>query len=233
MKLNNLVKNIVLASSIFLSSTGCSQEDVINKKEVPKFRESRLETIVSTKKPRKQEELRYCKGVTYVSWTTGDYPFTSSFKNQQSGDSQGIVKATITNTKPFEGNGSLELDLNIDGESKTHRKGEFFIDLRYPSMYNSVNPINIKKDKYNNLRGVDLSGKEISAKIYCQEGVSKFKSAPNGLQPFAASVKIIDGKEVWGSYYGNWNNIWSNSSDGFADSELGNLWQGKWNTISM
>ena len=126
----------------------------------------------------------------------------------------------------------MEIFLDIDSESSNHKAGEVFVDLRYIPMYVAGKPITIKRDQKGLPLGVDLAGKEIFAEVFCPHEVSKDKSAPNGLQLFAKSVKIVDDKEVWGSYYGNWCNIWG-ASAWREDPALGNVGCDTWEKISM
>lgn len=138
-----------------------------------------------------------------------------SWKVENQGDSQGIKKARITSKNPYEGKGSLELNLDIDENSETHRQGEAYIDLRY-------------MPKENPLGTMDLAGKTITAKVYCEKGTSGSNSAPGGVQ---ICLKSVDGKEVWSNYYSNWQNIWQKEQN--ADKELGDVREGEWSTIKF
>ena len=159
-------------------------------------------------KPGRQAELSFIRGVNYVSWTTGEYPFRIAWKKQTYVDSQGIIKSDITGKTPMRGAGSLELEINTRLDDSS-RKGEAFIDLRYAPNYEARKPYALKESKSGRPLGVDLSGKTLMANVYCGYGTSGSKSAPNGIQLFAKSLKIVDGREVWSSYYGKWYNIGS------------------------
>lgn len=71
------------------------------------------------------------KGMTYVSWTRGDYPWTTSWQAQTYVNSQAISQVTITTTDPYEGQGSLALTVDLIGGDANKSNGETFVDLRY------------------------------------------------------------------------------------------------------
>lgn len=168
------------------------------------------------------EKLSFIKGVDYASWTTGEFPFTTSWKAQTYSDSQAITQTIIkTGENSFDG-GYLELTVDLKGNSETHRQGEVFTDLRYPSIYEAATSFKAP---------VNLAGKTLSAMVFCPVGLGN-DYTPNGLQIFLKSVKIVDGKEVWSSFYGNWHNIWKNGPDWTAAKELGEVKEGKWSRVT-
>jgi hypothetical protein len=172
-------------------------------------------------------------GFNYGNWTTGDYPFATAWKRQDYIDSQGIVKVDITKGKRYRSKGSLETTLEIAGVSNTHRQGEFFVDLRYPPNYEGTSPYIVKESAPGKPLGVDLSGKTLAALVLCQKGLSGLRNAPSGLQLFAKSMNVVNGKEIWSSYYGLWNNVYNAANIGSAPSYYGDVLEGKWSLIHM
>ncbi len=174
-------------------------------------------------------------GMNYVSWTRGDYPYTVCVKQETYYDSQGIVEVDLTGTNPFRGEGSLELDLEIDGDSETHRKGEAFIDLRYhlPD-YEADKAIKITRDGDGVPLGVDLSDKKLSLKVFCEEGTGGGANrAPSGVQVFLKSVNRENGEDVWSAYYATWQNIWQGPPGWYVDPRLGNVLEDQWSEIEI
>jgi len=202
--------------------------------------ESTVHASGSPREIQSKKGFPFCKGVNYVSWTTGDYPYTTAWKRQTYRDSQGITKAAITSNNPFRGVGSLELTLNILGKTKTHRNGEVFVDLRYMPSYDALYPIKIRKNADVRPLGIDLSRKTVGAVVFCGKGTGGNRLGPNGIQLFMKSVKIKDGKEVWSAFYGNWHNIWREERDSrntrssrSKARQLGDVRECKWSFVSM
>ena len=170
------------------------------------------------------EDLSFIKGMNYASWTTGEFPFTTSWKAQTYFDSQAITEVAMkSDEKSFSG-GYLELTVDLQGTSKNKRQGETFTDLRYPGIYQAFQSFEAP---------VNLAGKVLFAIVFCPAGSGGTKYAPNGLQLILKSVKIVDGKEVWSSFYGNWHNIWVERRDWTADKKLGDVLEGKWSIIAV
>ncbi len=135
------------------------------------------------------------EGITYVSWTKGDYPFSTSWEPQTYWDSQAVTEVSITANKPCEGKASLELTVELIGQDPENHKrnGETFVDLRYrPPLSESPHCI---------IAPVDFSGVTISARIWCPEGIQGYSWAPNGLQLFVKDRE-------WRSFYGGWHDIY-------------------------
>lgn len=172
-------------------------------------------------------------GVVYGDWTAGNYPSKTSWKNETYEDSQGAVDTAITTNGPFGGQGSLEISLDIQGMSETHRNGEVFVDLRYPPDYDAARAFEIKRDEEGKPLGVDLSGKILSATVFCPHGTAGSSFAPSGLQVYMKSMKIVDGEEVWSSFYGNWQNIWIGQRYSLAHPDLGNVIEGELSEIQV
>jgi len=244
--LGNFVRVLTISSSMFLYTNiiSCDKLPEPSKQEqTQNFRipKNNFEELIEEKsknrdlqiRRRNEQGLEFCIGVNYVSWTTGDYPSTTAWKRQTYYDSQGIVKADITNNKPFRGKGSLELSLDINGKSDTHRQGEVFVDLRYIPDYDAIEPVEITRDENGKPIGVDLSGKTLGALVFCERGTSGSTYAPSGIQLFLKSVDLKNGKEEWNSYYGNWHNIWQVKRDGTSDRQLGNVIEGEWSLVSI
>lgn len=177
-------------------------------------------TPISDFKP--SEELDFIKGVNYASWTKGEFPFTTSWKPQDYLDSQGITGTTMKfDANSFE-RGYLELSVDLKGRSDNKRQGEVFTDLRYPSIYEARTPF---QDP------VNFAHRVLSAMVFCPKG-SGNDYAPSGIQIFLKSVKVVDGKEVWSSWYGDWHNIWQTGRDWTASKELGDIREGRWSLIA-
>ena len=190
--------------------------------------------VLSSTVTKPRPNLEFCKGVDYVSWTTGDYPYATSWMRQTYEDSQAVIKAEMTTKNPFKGRGSLELTLDVRADTKTHRNGEVFVDLRYKPHYRGLAPFKVERYPDGKPMGVDLSGKTLGAVVFCDHGTSGSRSGPNGLQLFLKSVELVNGKEVWSSYCGNWHNIWSaNYEWASADLQLGSVLEGKWSLVSV
>lgn len=156
--------------------------------------------ILSTLLPEvSSAKFRY-NGVSYVSWTRGEYPYTYSWKEQTWWDSRAITSVAVTTNNYYEGKGSLELVVDSLCYSDSCKKsGEAYVDLRYypplwePS-FGKFAPLNMLKDT-------------ITAMVYCPAGSCGPDSAPNGLQLFVKD-------QNWKSFYGSWHNIyWWNKND--------------------
>lgn len=146
------------------------------------------------------------KGLTYVSWTRGDYPWTASWRAETYPGSQAVSQVAITTTNPYEGQGALALAVNLIGGDPNHGSGETFVDLRYhPPRMESTCCLSSP---------LDLAGSEVSAQVYCPAGSRGDPSKPNGLQLFARSA---DADGNWWSFYGSWHDIR----------------EGAWNTVTM
>lgn len=173
------------------------------------------------------------RGVNLVSWTGGDYPRQTAVRIQTHRGSRGFVKAEVVSGKAFAGKGSLEVTLDMAGRDAGRRAGEVFIDLRYPPVYNSDSPIKLVRDNGGRVLGADLSGTVVAAAVLCEEGSGGPRSAPSGLQIFLKSLSIVDGKEVWSSYYGNWHNVSRYGRRYGESSELGDIEERKWSVVSV
>lgn len=177
----------------------------------------------TTSLPKPPAQLSFIKGVNYASWTTGEFPFTTSWKAQTYPDSQAITKAEIKSEGNNFSGGYLELTVDLQGKSENKRQGEVFTDLRYPSIYEANQPFQAP---------VNLKGKIVWAIVYCPAGSSGSKYAPNGLQIIIKSRKVVNGKEQWNNFYGDWHNIWVGKRDWTADKRLGDVLEGKWSLIA-
>ena len=97
----------------------------------------------------------------------------------------------------------------------------------------------LKHDDQGQPLGVDLSGKTLGAAVLCENGLGGSPPAPNGVQLFLKSIEIKNGTEVWGSFYGNWHNIWKNQrhSDGGRSGkkalQLGDIREGQWSLVTL
>ncbi|MFH1315948.1 MAG: glycoside hydrolase TIM-barrel-like domain-containing protein [Candidatus Woesearchaeota archaeon] len=170
-------------------------------------------------------------GAIVGNWTQGDYPVNTNWQRQAFGDSQGVVNADISDTFPRTGAGSLELTLDIRGQTQTNRNGEVFVDLRYMPDHDAKTPVIIQRYPDGKPIGVDLSNKYLYAWVYCPLDTAGSRSAPNGVQIFLKSVSLVNNQEVWKSYYGDWQNIWIGSRDSGAHPDLGNVIAGIWSPI--
>ncbi|MBW2992027.1 hypothetical protein KY345_02300 [Candidatus Woesearchaeota archaeon] len=139
----------------------------------------------------------------------------SAWRTETYQDSRACTKAETTTKKKYEGERSLELSLDIDENSETNRKGEAFFDFRYMP---DGNPSGI----------MDLSGKTITAKVYCEKGTAGPGNAPSGIQIYLKSVD----NGVWYNSYGNWHNIWQEINPN-ADRRFGSVAEGQWSTVTM
>lgn len=132
------------------------------------------------------------RGVTYVSWTKGEYPFTTSWKPQTYIDSQAITAAFVTPYKPYSGIGSFEMTADLVGSHPNKSKGEVFVDLRYhPPLCNPPDCM---------AAPVNFEGITITAKVMGSVGSGGDPQRPNGFQLFVKD-------ENWRSFYGDWQNI--------------------------
>ena len=75
---------------------------------------------------KRREQVPFCKGAIYVSWTTGDYPYTTAWKRQTYRDSQGIKEVAVSISRALGGKGSLELNLDIREKQKPIGREKFF-----------------------------------------------------------------------------------------------------------
>lgn len=174
-------------------------------------------------------------GFNYVDWTAGTFPFSTAWRRTTSGNSQAIVKVDITSakpaTKPRRSAGSLELTVDAKLGSDTHSQGEVSLDIRYPADYSAVQGYAVQTTADLKPLGVNLLGKVFGAMVYCPESLAGLPSAPNGVQLFAKSVKIVDGQEVWSNWYSEWHNI-VRSTRWYQDQRPPVV-AGKWNLVSM
>jgi len=132
------------------------------------------------------------KGITYVSWTRGDYPWTTSWKAQTYTDSQAITAVSITTDCAHSGVGGLEMTVDLVGGHPNKSNGEVFVDLRYhPPLLEPPCCLTAP---------VDFDGVQICAYVWCPQGSRGDLSRPNGLQVFVKD-------EEWRSFYGSWHNI--------------------------
>jgi len=132
------------------------------------------------------------RGVTYVSWTRGDYPFTASWKPQTYVNSQAIASASVMTRKPYAGIGSLELRVDLVGGHPNKSNGEVFVDLRYhPPLCDPPACVTAP---------VNFEGVAITAKVFAPGGSRGDPQRPNGFQLFVKD-------ENWRSFYGDWQNI--------------------------
>ena len=121
----------------------------------------------------------------------------------------------------------LELIINAEGK----HDAEVMFDLRYAPR-ESAKTYSLKKSKHDKPVGVNLAGYELSAFILSKGLKSENNDVPSGVQVFAKSVKIVDGKEQWSSYYGNWHNIEQWRRYG-APKELGSVVDRKWSHADL
>ncbi len=140
------------------------------------------------------------KGMTYVSWKQGEYPWTTSWQPQTYFDSQAISQVVVTTTNPSEGRGSLGMTVDLIGGHPNKSKGETFVDIPFhPPLVEPPYCFSVP---------LNLQGVEASAEVYCPTGSRGQPSQPNGFQLFAKSV---DEGGNWWSFYGNWQNIQENT----------------------
>ncbi len=132
------------------------------------------------------------RGVTYVSWTKGEYPFATSWKPQTYTDSQAITDVSVTTNKPYSGIGSLEMAVDLVGGHSNKSNGEVFVDLRYhPPLCNPPDCMTAP---------VNFEGITITAKAFGPTGSRGDPQRPNGFQLFVKD-------ENWRGFYGDWQNI--------------------------
>lgn len=143
-----------------------------------------------------QDNFEY-KGITYTSWTKGEYPNTTSWKPQTWPDSRAIFALEITTDNPCQGQGSLKVYFDAIGGDPAKRKGEAWADLRYhPPLFDSSSCA---------YAPFDLFQQPVTARVYITpEMYNPDSSKPNGLQLF---FKSADDSNNWWSFYGNWHNI--------------------------
>lgn len=135
------------------------------------------------------------KGITYVSWTRGEYPWTTSWKAQTYYDSQAITAVSITTDCAHSGVGGLKMTVDLVGGHPNKSSGEVFVDLRYhPPLLEPPCCLTAP---------VDFDGIQICAYVWCPAGSRGNPSRPNGLQVFVKD-------ENRRSFYGNWHNIQEN-----------------------
>jgi len=151
-----------------------------------------------------QSNLIY-KGVSYTSWTKGEYPHTTSWKPQTWRDSQAITSVAINTSNLYEGKGSLEIQFNIQAGHPNISKGEVFVDLRfYPPLF---------EPPFCEYAPFDLFQKTVTAKVHITpEMYNPDTSHPNGLQLFFKSIDKSD-PNIWWSFYGTWHNIYSSDME--------------------
>jgi hypothetical protein len=135
------------------------------------------------------------RGVTCVSWTRGDYPWTTSWRAQTYTDSQAITAVSITTSCAHSGAGGLAMVVDLVGGHPNKGGGEAFVDLRYhPPLLEPPCCVTAP---------IDLDGIPICAYVWSPAGSGGNPSRPNGLQ-----VLVKD--ENWKGFYGNWHNIQEN-----------------------
>ncbi len=139
-------------------------------------------------------ELEF-KGITYVSWTKGEYPFTTKWKPQTYPNSQAIWAVFVSTNMPHSGIGSLETTVDLVGGHPNKSNGEVFVDLRYhPPLCNPPDCV---------IAPVNFEGISITAQVFAPTGSRGDPQRPNGLQLFVKD-------EAWRSFYGSWHNIRDN-----------------------
>ena len=132
------------------------------------------------------------KGMTYVSWTKGDYPWTTSWKAQTYYDSQAIEEVYITSECARSGAGGLAMVIDLIGGDPNKRSGEAVVDLRYyPPLLEQPCCLNTPLNMY---------GVTICAYVWCPPGSRGDPNSPNGIQLLVKS-------DNWKSLYGPWRNI--------------------------
>jgi hypothetical protein len=135
------------------------------------------------------------RGITYVSWTRGDYPWTTSWKAQTYADSQAITAVSITTGCAHSGVGGLEMTVDLAGGHANKSNGEVFVDLRYhPPLLEPPCCLTVP---------ADLDGVPICAYVWSPAGSRGNPSCQNGLQVFVKD-------ENWRNFYGSWLNIQEN-----------------------
>jgi len=135
------------------------------------------------------------KGVTYVSWARGDYPWATSWQAQTYADSQAIYAVSITTGCAHSELGGLKMSIDLVGGHPNKSNGEVFVDLRYhPPLLEPPCCVTAP---------VNLSGRQVCAYVWNPAGSEGNPSCPNGLQ-----VVVKDGN--WKSFYGTWHNIREN-----------------------
>jgi hypothetical protein len=135
------------------------------------------------------------KGITYVSWTRGEYPFTTKWKSQIYTDSQAIKAVAITTNRPYSGTGSLEMTVDLAGGHPNKSNGEVFVDLRYhPPLCSPPDCVTAP---------INSEGVTITAEVFAPAGSRGDPSRPNGFQLFVKD-------DAWRSFYGSWQNVQEN-----------------------
>lgn len=215
-------RHCALALTLIIgSATLCAgqSESASSSAETSVAEPQQLESAVS----KRTVILGMVRGVNMASWTAGELPVTTSWRPQTYWNSRAVTFATIkANIESFLGQGCLRLEVDLVGQSEDKRQGEVFVDLRYPPIYKASKRFQAP---------VDLEGKLLYAMVFCPEGSGGDKSAPSGLQLFAKSMVEVDGRVMWGSFYGDWHNIWSEWPGVWVDPRLGDVHEGRWSLV--
>jgi hypothetical protein len=142
-------------------------------------------------------------GFNIASWTAGELPVCIGYKRQQS--TPALISADITSQYSYRGQGSVMCRVEAEPRGGL-RAAEGFLDLRDPPFYEGKKPYVLNRDANGKPMGVDLAGRTLSVRVLIPRELTGTYHAPNGIQLFAKSLKVIDGKEYWSNYYGSWHN---------------------------
>ncbi|MEO0073102.1 MAG: glycoside hydrolase TIM-barrel-like domain-containing protein [candidate division WOR-3 bacterium] len=133
------------------------------------------------------------RGVNYVSWQTGTYPYSTAWQYQKYWNSQGIDSIWIGT---HQGRNALGMRVYLNPDDSTRRSGEVYVDVRYFPPQCSA-PGHGQNDT---LVPVDLRGESLNCYVWCPRGTRGRPDAPNGLQVFVKDSS-------WRSWYSPWQNI--------------------------
>ncbi|MCP4546535.1 MAG: hypothetical protein GY835_08740, partial [bacterium] len=138
------------------------------------------------------------RGIAYTSYQTGEYPVTTSWIPENSGDSQGLTATTVTTENSHRGRGSLRIDFDINAQHPDRSKGEVYVDMRdKPPLFS---PSSCWYAPF------DLLQQRVTVMAYItSEMLNDDIEHPNGVQIFFKSADDDDNN--WGSFYGAWHNI--------------------------
>jgi hypothetical protein len=141
------------------------------------------------------------KGMSYASWTRGEYPYTTKWKPQTDPSSLAVDSVWIDSTRSYPDNqsgGSLGMRIHLDTSVPELGAGEVLVDLcRYPPMSREHIPPNCPNCI---VAPCTLFQIPVSIQVFCPDGIQGSDTAPNGLQLFARDTTER-------KFYSAWHNI--------------------------
>lgn len=135
--------------------------------------------------------------IVLLQTTTAETETMYSFENSYSGwipqthySTMGCVRVSNSTQTAKDGQYSLEVDMDLNGNDERKSRGEAWVDMRYyppPAVENPFIPL-------------DLNGRTITMWVYAPTGTIGELNKPNGLQIFVKDIH-------WNGSYSTWTNI--------------------------